>query len=262
MKPLKSSPQISLVIPLHNEVACLEKNLTQVETYLAGTGNSYEVILVDDGSQDGTYAVCTHMARHSETVRLISYDTNRGKGYAVRTGVMNATGDYVIFTDADLAVPIHFVGPCLTALQSGAPVVIASRHLAKSAFRIREGICRRFLGEIFRQLAKTALGLSVSDITCGFKGFTQGAGIDIFSRSRINRWGYDAEVLFLAQHLGYTVTEIPVDWYHSFDSKVHVAIDSFRSLWEICQIRWNACAGIYEGRRDLRRRPAGAGHGR
>lgn len=258
MKPLKSPPRISLIIPLHNEAACVEKNLTQVESYLAGTGRPYEVILVDDGSRDGTNTLCADIVRGSKTVRLISYGTNRGKGYAVKTGVMNAAGDYVIFTDADLAVPIHFVEPCLAALQSGAPVVIASRHLTESAFRIREGICRRFLGEIFRQTAKTFLGLGVSDITCGFKGFTQHAGIDIFSRSRINRWGYDAEILFLAKRLGYPVTEIPVEWYHSFNSKVHVALDSFRTLWEIFQIRYHASTGLYDDQKYLGKYPVRA----
>ena len=121
-------------------------------------------------------------------------------------------------------------------LEGGTPVVIGSRHLPESSFRVREDPLRQVLGEIFRRFARASLGLRVSDITCGLKGFEKKAAFDIFSRSRIDRWGYDAEVIFLARKLGLPIEEIPVDWYHSFDSKVKVGAASARTLVEILQI--------------------------
>jgi len=256
MHPLKPLPKVSVVIPLHDEAACVEDNVARVTAYLEQTCNHYEVLLVDDGSTDDTNALCSGIVQRSHHIRLIRLDTNRGKGYAVRTGILNATGEYILFTDADLAVPIHFADSCLSVLEGGASVVIASRHRAESTFRVQEGVCRRVLGELFRQFAKRVLHLGVSDITCGFKGFTQKAGLDIFSRSQINRWGYDAEILFLAQRLGYVVAEIPVDWYHSFDSKVRVVLDSFRTFWEICRVRYNASAGLYDIRSAMEKQPS------
>lgn len=124
-------------------------------------------------------------------------------------------------------------------------MVIGSRHLPQSSLRVREHLVRQFLGEVFRRLTQLGLGLRVSDITCGLKGFEKMAAFDIFSRSRIERWGYDAEIIFLAQKLGYDIEEIPVDWYHSFDSKVKVGPASARTLIEILQIYYYYFANHY-----------------
>jgi dolichyl-phosphate beta-glucosyltransferase len=207
---------------------------------------AYELILVDDGSVDSTKAICHEIIDRNSHVRLISYPDNRGKGHALRTGMLEANGKYVIFADADLAVPVHFIGECLTRLETGPPVLIGSRHLAESSFKVREGALRQFLGEVFRRGTKLLLGLRVSDITCGLKGFEKQAVLDIFSRARINRWGCDAEIIFLARKLGYAIGEIPVDWHHSFDSKVSVAKDCIRTLKELFQIFHNFLIRRYE----------------
>jgi len=178
-------------------------------------------------------------------VRLVSYTPNRGKGYAVRKGMLAARGRYVLFMDADLAVPIRFVSPCLEHLKNGAPVVVASRHLPDSSLKVRETPIRQLLGEAFRRMAILGLGLKVTDITCGFKGFTRKAAHRVFSHSRIERWGYDAEVIFLAQKYGYHIGEIPVEWHHSFDSKVRVGIDAVRTLIEMFKVRYNDLARRY-----------------
>ena len=115
-------------------------------------------------------------------------------------------------------------------------MVIGSRHLPESAFGVREGPWRQYMGEVFRRLAQLSLGLRVSDITCGFKGFEREAAVDVFSRAKVDGWGYDAEIIFLAQKLGYTVGEVPVIWYHSFDSKVNVGLDAVRTLTEMAQV--------------------------
>nr|HID58946.1 glycosyltransferase family 2 protein [Desulfobacterales bacterium] len=238
-------PELSIVIPLYNESVCIEPNFEILDDYLRRLQLRYEMILVNDGSTDSTGAICNSIVNRNSHVRLISCHVNRGKGYAVRTGVLDALGRCVIFTDADLAVPVKFIGRCLKHLEASTPVVIGSRHLPGSSFKVRENPLREFLGEVFRRFAKLVLGLRVSDITCGLKGFERKAAFDIFSRSRIERWGYDAEIIFLAQKLGYTIREIPVDWYHSFDSKVRVSRDSIGTLIEIFRVYYYYFANYY-----------------
>ena len=243
---------LSVVLPLYNEEACLKKNFDTIKSYLDGAGGGYEMVLVNDGSSDGTLSIIEDIVDANPQVQFINNPENRGKGHAVRAGILNATKKYVVYTDADLAVPVHFIGTCLERLHAGAPIVIGSRHLPESSFKIREGLLRQFLGEIFRSVARLALGLKVSDITCGMKGFERNAALEIFSRSRIDRWGYDAEILFLGRRLGYGIAEIPVDWYHSFDSKVKVGAASVKTLVEMFQIGHNYVTGRY----NLQRIPA------
>jgi glycosyltransferase involved in cell wall biosynthesis len=232
-------PHLSVVFPLYNEEKCLEDNFKLVTEYLDSLGNGYEVILVNDGSNDKTPEIMKDIAGTKAHVRVISNPRNRGKGHAVRCGVLEASKKYVVFSDADLAVPVHFIKTCLYQLASGAAVVIGSRHLAESSFKVREGPIRQVLGEMFRVFVRLIFSLKVSDITCGMKGFEKTAASDIFSRSVINRWGYDAEILFLAQKLDYAIAEIPVDWSHSFDSKVRVGAASAKTLVEMFQIFYN-----------------------
>ena len=239
-------PKLSVVLPLYNEEACLKENFETIKTYLDAWGSGYEVILINDGSSDSTLSIMEDIAGANPQVRLVNNTENRGKGHAVKSGILKAARKYIIYTDADLAVPVYFIGNCLKHLDAGPPIVIGSRHLPESSFKIREGFLRRFLGEIFRTLARFALGLKVSDITCGMKGFERNTALKIFSRSKIERWGYDAEVLFLGRRLGYDIAEIPVDWYHSFDSKVKVGAASVKTLMEMFQIGYNYFTRQYD----------------
>jgi glycosyltransferase involved in cell wall biosynthesis len=229
-------PHLCVVLPLYNEESCLEKSFATIKGYLDRLGKDYEIILVNDGSTDATPLIIETILHANPQVRFINNAVNRGKGHAVRCGIMNSTKKYIVYTDADLAVPVRFIGNCLEQLLTGTPVVIGSRHLPESSFRIREGALRQFLGEIFRRLVRRCLDLRVSDITCGLKGFEKQAAFEIFSRSKIDRWGYDAEILFLARRLGYGITEVPVEWYHSFDSKVRVGAASAKTFVELLQI--------------------------
>jgi glycosyltransferase involved in cell wall biosynthesis len=233
-------------MPLYNEATCLQGSFARIEAYLTGLQLPYEVILVNDGSTDGTESICDAIVNSHPCTRMATYPVNRGKGYAVKTGILHAVAKYVIFTDADLAVPVRFIGTCLQVLEKGIPMVIGSRHLPESRFRVREGVVRQALGEIFRRFAKISLDLKASDITCGLKGFTRDAAVAIFSRSRIDRWGYDAEILFLAQRLGFDIKEVPVEWYHSFDSKVNVGADSVGTLLELIRIRYYCHRRLYD----------------
>jgi glycosyltransferase involved in cell wall biosynthesis len=229
---------LSLVIPIYNEERCLKRNLETIKAYLDSLGKDYEIILVNDGSNDNTGFIIKEIIQGNTQARSLNGPRNRGKGHAVRSGILNAIGKYIVYSDADLAVPVHFIGECLKQLERGVPLVIGSRHRPGSSVKIREKPLRQFLGEVFRRGTQLCLGLKVTDITCGLKGFEKNAAFDIFSRSKIERWGYDAEILFLAQKLRYTIDEIPVQWYHSFDSKVRVGIDSLRTLVEIFRVRY------------------------
>jgi len=236
---------LSLIIPLYNEERCLEESFKAVKAYLDTLKKDYEIVLVNDGSYDNTRLIVEKIVERNPKTSLLSSHENKGKGYAVRRGILKAAGKYVIFTDADLAVPVRFIGTCLKELESGNSMVIGSRHLPDSTFKIREKPLRQFLGEIFRRFAQISLGLKVSDITCGLKGFSREAAFNVFSRSRIDRWGYDAEVVSLAQRLGYDIKEVPVVWYHSFDSKVNLGIDSLGTLLEIFRIRHYFARKLY-----------------
>jgi glycosyltransferase involved in cell wall biosynthesis len=229
---------LSLVIPAYNEERCLERNFGTVKAFLDTLNKEYEIVFVNDGSTDTTSAIVEDIIKNNPRCRFLSRPTNRGKGDAVRRGVLSADGQYIVFTDADLAVPIRFVAICLRKLEGGAPMVIGSRHLPSSSFKVREGPLRQVCGEVFRRLARLGLGLKVSDITCGLKGLERKTAYALFSRSKIDRWGYDAEIIFLARKLQYTIEEVPVDWYHSFDSKVSLGIDALRTFTEMCRVRY------------------------
>jgi len=230
---------LTLVIPLYNESHCIQETFSKVKEYLSGLGEEFEIILVDDGSVDRTAELADRLVMENPCARVLHIGRNRGKGHAVREGILKSSGEFIVFMDADLAVPISFVGSCLSELKLGMPVVIGSRHLPGSRFKVRQGFMRQFLGEVFRRFTRLSLSLRVSDITCGLKGFERNAALDIFSRTRIERWGYDAEVLFLARILGYGIKEIPVEWSHRSNSKVRIATDTARTLTEILQIHYN-----------------------
>ncbi len=237
--------EYSFVIPVYNEERCLAENLSVLESYLAQLNLPYELILVDDGSTDASHDICAAIAGKNPRVRVLWVPVNRGKGFAVRTGMLSSRGAFRIFMDADLAVPVAHIKDCITRLEEGADVVIGSRHLPGASIQVPEEAVRQTLGGIYRRLVLSAFGLQVTDITCGLKGFGKSATEAVFHRSRIDRWGYDAEILFLAQQLGLVIREIPVHWYHSFDSDVHIIKDSFRTLGEMFQIFFRYAAGRY-----------------
>ena len=165
------NPEISVVIPLYNEERCLGANAAEVKAFLDARDSSWELILVNDGSRDRTLAIAARLAREDPRIRLISYGKNRGKGYAVRTGMLEARGRYRVFMDADLAVPVEYAGTCHDRLIQGAEVVIGSRHLPGACIQVPEEPLRQALGGIYRKMILAGFRLAVTDITCGLKGF-------------------------------------------------------------------------------------------
>jgi dolichyl-phosphate beta-glucosyltransferase len=240
---------ISIVIPAFNEQKRLPATLEAVLAYLSGRAwSSWEVIVVDDGSGDETAAVAERFAAGHPGVRLLRNPGNKGKGFAVRHGMLEARGDWILFTDADLSAPIGELDKLLaTAEEKGAAVVIGSRALDRSLIDVHQSLFRETAGRIFNFWMWLFTGLPFWDTQCGFKLFSRTAARGIFTRQRIERFGFDVESLFLARKLGYKTIEVPVRWAHSEGTKVSMLRDSLRMFSDLIEIRCNQMRGLYKG---------------
>ena len=245
MQNSESAVELSVIIPLYNEESCLEHNVGKTVAFLNSLGMAYEVVLVDDGSKDSTLTLCRELALKYSMVRVHGHKPNRGKGYAVKTGMLEGRGKYLLFMDADLAVPLEYLPACLDSLRQGNSVVIASRHAPGACISKPESPMREFMGKIFRKMALTGLGLPVTDVTCGLKAFSREACQAVFPLARIERWTYDAEIILLASRMGYAISEIPITWFHNQDSAVRVVKDAAQSLVDLIRIKYWALSGSY-----------------
>lgn len=235
------SYDLSIVIPAYQEAATIGPTLATVARYLAGTPWSWEIVVVDDGSRDATAAEAARatQALAPHPIRLLTYPVNRGKGAAVRTGVLASAGRAVLFYDADGATPITELAKVMPQLQHGAPIVVGSRRIAGAEIRCSQSWLRRTLGTGYVWLTQRITGTRVSDITCGFKALRRDAAHTIFSRLRTTGWSFDAELLLLARRLGYEIAEVPITWTDQPNTKVRMGRDVVRSLWELLRIRWS-----------------------
>ncbi|HEX5235357.1 MAG TPA: dolichyl-phosphate beta-glucosyltransferase [Silvibacterium sp.] len=235
----------SIVIPAFNEQARIGATLDDVIRCVETYRWNAEVIVVDDGSTDKTAAIVRAIAAQCPYVRLLPNETNRGKGYSVRNGILHASGDIVLFTDADLSSPIEEAHLLYDAIRHGADLAIGSRWLAQSRQTIRQPLYRRFFGRCFNIVTRMIMRLPYADTQCGFKAFTHQAAQTIFQLQRIERWGFDPEILFIARKRGYTVREVPVTWGHDERSRISYLRDGLQMLKELLLVRWNALIGIY-----------------
>jgi dolichyl-phosphate beta-glucosyltransferase len=236
----------SIVIPAYNEGERLGATLEKVLGYLREQRWNAEVIVVNDGSRDNTAALVREFAETNPILRLVENPGNRGKGYAVRNGMMNARGQVVVFSDADLSSPIEELPKLLAALASGADIAIGSRWLRTELQTQRQSRHRQLFGRVFNLLLRIILGLRFKDTQCGFKAFTRQASQTILPLQRIERWGFDPEILFLARKFGFRVDEVPVVWGHSGDTRIHPVVDGARMFWELLRIRWYDLTGKYD----------------
>ncbi|MDW8224449.1 MAG: glycosyltransferase family 2 protein [Bacteroidota bacterium] len=233
-------PYVSLVIPAYNEAERIGRTLEQVLAYLQHQPYAYEVIVVDDGSQDATAEV---VARYVPAVTLLRFQQNRGKGVAVREGMLWARGRYRVFTDADLSTPIEELEPMLGCLESGADMCIGSRELDPSRLLRPQPAYRRWMGRLFRRLVQWLVFRDlpqlreVEDSQCGFKGFRADVAERLFRRARISGFGFDVEILYLAARAGYRISQFPVHWRNDPHSHVHLLRDPLRMLIEVACIR-------------------------
>ena len=240
-------PSISIVVPAFNEQERLPATLRAIVEYLDGCQQvQYEVLVVDDGSADGTARVVEEFARSRPEVRLLANGRNRGKGYSVRHGMLKATGEWVLFTDSDLSAPIEEARKLFEAARrEGALIAIGSRALDRSLISVHQSWFRETAGRIFNLIMRALTGLPFHDTQCGFKLFEARAARDVFGRQRIERWGFDAEVLFIARKLGYKTVEVPVRWSHAEGTKVRMLRDSLNMFIDLWRVRWNHLRGLY-----------------
>ena len=254
---MTKAPFLSLVIPAWNEEETIWTSLEAIVAYLDKQEYASEVIVVDDGSTDRTRALVKSFIGEyvgQTPVRLIESD-HRGKGYAVRTGILDSTGKYVLFTDADLATPVYEIGKMVGALETGCDVAIGTR-VGIGAERVNQPFLRRLMGRTFNLLVRLISGLRFQDTQAGFKGFRREVAQDLFHRTLLYGadakplrgsalTAFDVEVLYLASHEGYRIEEVPVKWQYG-PSRVNLLLDSVRMFVDVIKVRWMAMKGLYE----------------
>lgn len=246
-----SAPALSIVIPAYNEERRLPRGFAKIRDYLARRGLSaeqVEVIVVDDGSADGTAAIVAEWSREMPSLRLVSNGDNRGKGYSVRHGMQEARGRIALFTDTDLSAPIEEADKLLAAIDAGNDVAIGSRAVDRALIFGHQSRVRELAGMIFNGFVRLFTGLPFQDTQCGFKAFVREPARVIFEQQRIEGFGFDPEILFLAKRHGLRVAEIPVRWAHDPATKVHVIRDSMIMFADLAYIRWNWMIGRYPKR--------------
>jgi dolichyl-phosphate beta-glucosyltransferase len=242
---LNTSYDISIVIPAYNESARLGATLDRILDFVDQQAWNAEIIVVDDGSRDRTADLVKDYAQKNSIVRLVQNPGNRGKGYSVRNGVMNAHGAIILFTDADLSSPIEEAPKLLSALEAGADVAIGSRWAQSDLQTQRQSVARQVMGRVFNLFLRIVLTMSFKDTQCGFKAFRRNAAKTLFSLQRIEGWAFDPEILFLAGRLGYRVAEVPVVWAHDEGTRIHPVADGSKMALEVLRIRWFVLTGRY-----------------
>jgi dolichyl-phosphate beta-glucosyltransferase len=241
------APELSVIIPAYNEELRLPATLSRIAAYARSFPSEIEVIVVDDGSRDNTVAVAEKFRDEIPSLRVVSNNKNRGKGYSVRHGMQVARGDIVLFTDADLSAPIEEVEKLLPAMKTN-DVAIGSRAMDRSQITVHESPFREFAGIIFNKIVRLILRLPFVDTQCGFKAFRRVPCKIIFEQQTIERFGFDPELLYLARHHGLHSVEISVRWGHSPATKVNMMRDSIQMFIDVFIIRWNSLTGKYPRR--------------
>jgi dolichyl-phosphate beta-glucosyltransferase len=236
--------ELSIIVPSFNEEARLPASLCLIAAYVTSANRSAEVLVVDDGSNDRTAEVAASFADRIPNLRVLTNGENRGKGYSVRHGMQEARGEYVLFTDADLSAPIEEADKLLSALRQY-DIAIGSRALNRDLIDVHESPFREFAGIIFNRIVRIVLWLPFVDTQCGFKAFRRERCRIIFEQQRIERFGFDPELLYLARHHGLKATEIPVRWSHSPATKINMMRDSIQMFVDVFTIRWNSLLGRY-----------------
>ncbi len=239
-----SAFQLSIIVPSFNEEVRLPASLRLIAAYVSSANCSTEVLVVDDGSNDRTAEVAASFADRIANLRVLRNGENRGKGYSVRHGMQEARGEYVLFTDADLSAPIEEADKLLSALRQY-DIAIGSRALDRDLIDVHESLFREFAGIIFNRIVRIVLWLPFVDTQCGFKAFRRESCRIIFEQQRIERFGFDPELLYLARHHGLKATEIPVRWSHSPATKINMMRDSIQMFVDVFTIRWNSLLGRY-----------------
>jgi dolichyl-phosphate beta-glucosyltransferase len=235
----------SFVIPAYNESVRIRPTLDELLRYTQEQNWTVEILVVNDGSTDDTAQIIREYGKLHPQVLLVENPGNRGKGFSVRNGMLHARGDICLFTDADLSSPITEAHRLFDAIDQGADIAIGSRWLRSELQSERQPLYRQAFGRIFNLVLRVILGLRFADTQCGFKAFRRDAAQRIFPLQKIERWGFDPEILFLARRAGLQVDEVPVLWAHSEGTRLNPFRDGFRMFVEVLRIRWYAISGEY-----------------
>jgi len=241
---------ISVVIPAYNEEVNILSTLEEVVSYLKSKfRENWEVIVVDDGSRDNTAnLVVSYIHKHNldANVKLLKNNTNKGKGFSVKRGMLEAKGILRLFMDADNSTKIRELDKMLSLIDRGYDIIVASRRLPQSTIYHDQPFLRRFIGKVYHILVSLLLGLNLSDYSCGFKLFKREAADFIFSRQLIEGWIFDAEVLFIGNKANFLIKDVPVGWIHKDTTKVRPFKDALKSVFDILKIKLNHLSGKYK----------------
>lgn len=236
---------LSVVVPAYNEAARLPRTLTEILGILAPSGREFEILVVNDGSTDGTAGVVRQFGEVDHRVKLIDLERNRGKGAAVRAGVGQSVGERVLFADADGSTPFVELVKLEQALAGDCDVAIGTRASRETPQQVKALWYRKLIGNIFNGIVGLLVVKGFTDTQCGFKMFRGSVARDVFPRLRLDGFSFDVELLAVARTLGYKVEEVAIDWAECPGSKVNLAVDSFRMLADLFRIRWWAMTDVY-----------------
>jgi dolichyl-phosphate beta-glucosyltransferase len=242
--------ELSVVIPVYNEEKRLGKTLVESLAYLKKSKVSFEILVVDDGSKDGTLELIQSFRRKAGkgVLNVLKQETNKGKGAAVKRGALEARGDIVLFMDADNATPLNQYERFRPLFAKGFDVVVGSRAVDRSMVKVHQPLYREAMGRFFNLLVQLTATPGLWDTQCGFKAFRRKAAQAVFPLQTIERFGFDVEILFIARKQGWTLVEAPVEWFDAPGSKVHVFRDSLTMFLDLALIRMNEWIGRYRSK--------------
>jgi dolichyl-phosphate beta-glucosyltransferase len=240
-----NKPFLSVVIPAYNEGQRIRDNLLKITAYLDTLNYPAEIIVIDDGSADRTAEQVEQIKKGNPMLSLLRSESNRGKGHAVRKGMLASLGGFSLLTDADLSTPIRELDKFIPHMDSPDTVLVGNRKIAGARITRHQHIIRESMGKVFTLAGNAILGMRQGDFTCGFKIFGERARKSIFGVQKINGWAYDAEILFLARKFGFPVKDIPVVWEDYDDTKVRLMAASVASFSDLFRIRWYQITGQY-----------------
>jgi dolichyl-phosphate beta-glucosyltransferase len=242
-----AQPFLSIVVPAFNEVRRIGKSLEHIRHYLVSKSFATEIIVVDDGSSDRTLELLREVAAQFPALKILRNETNHGKGHTVRQGVLEARGQFVLFTDADLSAPIEEADKLLAEIElTQADAAVGSRALQRELIGIHQPFLREHGARFFNGLVRAATGLRVRDTQCGLKLFRRASTRRAFELLRVQGFGFDPELLFLIERMGGNIVEVAVRWNNDPATKVRVLPDAARACWDLVAIRWRAATGKYK----------------
>ncbi len=230
---------ITIIIPAYNEAHRIELTIEIIDRYMNEKYPSFEIFVIDDGSIDETPIVLSRLSKRFTSLKVIRHDFNRGKGFAVRKGVLSTTTELLLLSDADLSTPIEELERFIVWIEEGFDIIIGSRAIEGSKIIVRQDWHREQMGKIYNLLVRAIVMKDFRDTQCGFKLFKSSAAKSIFSKSFINGFSFDVEILYIAKKLGYSIKEVPVTWANSKDSKISILKDPIKMIYELFRIRTN-----------------------